>query len=73
MVSMKLTDAKTARATGSLPQNVNFAISGQTVKAFLDQNKVLYSTSGGFFSQEKNNADIAEAARKFTVIVECWK
>ena len=73
VVAMKLSDSKMARATGQVGQNVNFAVNGQTVKAFLDANKVPYKTGGGFFSREKSNADIAEDARKWTVIVECWK
>ena len=73
VVSMKLDDAKMAKATGQIGQNVNFAVNGLTVKAFLDANKVPYKTSGGFFSREKSNADIAEEARKWTVLVECWK
>jgi len=73
VVSMKLSDSKMAKATGSVGQNVNFAVNGQTVKAFLDANKVPYKTGGGFFSLEKSNADIAEEASKWTVLVECWK
>lgn len=73
VVSMKLDDGIVARATGQIPQNVNFAVNGQTTKAFLDANKVPYKTGGGFFSLEKSNADIAEEARKWTVIVECWR
>lgn len=72
VVSARL-DMKAVRLTGSIPQNVNFAVNGQTVKAFLDANKVPYKTGGGFFSREKNNADIAEEARKSTMLVECWK
>ncbi len=73
VVSMKLSDSKMAKATGSVGQNVNFAVNGQTVKALLDANKVAYKTGGGFFSREKSNADIAEEARKWTVVLECWK
>ena len=73
VVSMKLDDGKMARATGQVGQNVNFAVNGQTVKAFLDTNKVPYKTGGGIFSREKSNADIAEEASKWTVLVECWK
>lgn len=73
VVSMKLNDSVAARATGQIPQNVNFAVNGQTTKAFLEANKVPYKTGGGFFSREKSNADIAEEARKWTVIVECWR
>lgn len=72
VVSARL-DMKAVRLTGSIPQNVNFAVNGQTVKAFLDTNKVPYKTGGGFFSREKSNADIAEQASKWTVLVECWK
>jgi len=73
MVSMKLSDSKMAKATGQIGQNVNFAVNGQTVKTFLDANKVPYKTGGGYFSREKSNADIAEEASKWTVLVECWK
>lgn len=72
VVSARL-DMKAVRLTGNLPQNVNFAVNGQTVKAFLDANQVPYKTGGGLFSREKSNADIAEEARKWTVLVECWK
>lgn len=73
VVAMKLDDVKMAKATGSVGQSVNFAVNGQTVKSFLDANKVPYKTGGGIFSREKSNADIAEEASKWTVLVECWK
>ena len=72
VVSMKLSDSKMAKATGQIAQNVNFAVSGQTLKAFLDAHKVTYST-GGFFSRDKSTADLADEARKWTLVVECWK
>lgn len=73
LVSMKLDDLKMAETTGQVGQNVNFAVNGQTVKTFLDANKVPCKTGSGFFSLEKSNADIAEEARKWTVLVECWR
>lgn len=73
IVSAKLSDSRTAKATGSLPQNVNFAVSGQTIRAFLDANKVQFKNGAGFFAREKSNADLAEEARKWTVLLECWK
>lgn len=73
VVSMKLSDSKMINATGQVGQNVNFAISGQTVKAFLDTNQVPYKTGGGFFSFEKSNIQIADEAHKWTVLLECWK
>ena len=72
VVSMKLDDGKMAQATGSVPQNVNFAINGQTLKTFLDTNKVPYKMRSKS-AKEKHSADIAEDARKWTVLVECWK
>jgi TPR repeat protein len=72
VVSMKLSDSKMVTATGSVGQNVNFAISGQTLKAFLDMHKVPYST-GSFFARDKSTADLADEARKWTLLVECWR
>ena len=73
VVSMMLDDSKMTKLTGQVGQNVNFAVNGQTVKSFLDANKVPYKTGGGLFTMEKSNADIADEARKWTVLVECWK
>ena len=73
VVSMMLDDSKMTQLTGQVGQNVNFAVNGQTVKSFLDANKVPYKTGGGLFTMEKSNADIADEARKWTVLVECWK
>jgi S1-C subfamily serine protease len=72
VVSSRL-DMNAARITGTLPQNVNFAVNGQTAIAFLDANKVPYKTGKGLSSREMSNADIAEEARKWTVLVVCWK
>jgi TPR repeat protein len=73
IVSLKSFDVRTAIAMESLPQNVNFAVSAQTVRSFLDAHKVPYETGSGFFANDKTNADLAAEARKWTVIVECWK
>ena len=73
VVLMTLDDGKTTKITGQVGQNVNFAVNGQTVKSFLNANKVPYKTGGGLFTMEKSNADIADEARKWTVLVECWK
>ena len=73
VVNMKLFDSKMARATGEIGQNVNFAISGQTLKAFLDKHKASYKDGAGFFTWGKDAADLAEEARKWTLVVECWK
>ncbi len=72
VVSMKLSDSKMVKVTGSVGQNVNFAVSGLTLKTFLDTHKVDYSY-GGMISFDKSAADLADEARKWTLIVECWK
>ena len=73
VVSMKLSDSKMAQATGSVGQNVNFAVNGQTVKTFLDTHKVAYRSSAGFLSRDMTAADLADEARKWTLVAECWK
>lgn len=73
VVAMKLDDIKAARATGSIPQNVGFAVNDQTVTAFLAANGVLYQPAGGWFAGDKTNVAIADAARQRTVLVECWQ
>jgi len=72
VVAMKLSDSKMASATGQVGQNVNFAVNGQTLKSFLDAHKVEYAT-GGLLSFGKSTADMADDARKWTTVVECWK
>lgn len=69
IVSAKLSELATLKATGSLPQNVNFAIKSQTVQLFLDTHKINYSVqhSDKYFE----TADIIEKAEKFTFQVQC--
>ena len=73
VVSMKLSDSKMAKATGQVGQNVNFAVSGQTLKIFLDTHKVEYRIGGMFTFSGKSAADLADDARSWTLVVECWK
>lgn len=49
VVAMKLSDSKMVKESGQVGQNVNFAVNGQTIKPFLDANKVPYKTGGIFF------------------------
>jgi len=72
VVSMKLDDSKMLEHAGTVGQNVNFAVSGQTLKTFLDINKIKYVESG-FILFDKNTVDLAEEARKWTLPIECWK
>jgi uncharacterized protein len=72
VVAMKLSDAKMSKATGSIGQNVNFAISAQTIRDFLDGNKVPYS-SGTVNLFPKSVSDLGDEARQWTTVLECWK
>ena len=72
VVTMKISDSAVARHTGSLPQNVNFAVNGLTLKAFLDANRVPYKSGRSFLTWEKTLADLGDEARKWTTVVECW-
>jgi S1-C subfamily serine protease len=69
VVSGKLSDMGTLKATGSLPQNVNFAIKNQVVQTFLDSHGIEYLTR----SSDKNigAAEVVEQAKKYTLSVQC--
>ena len=73
VVVQKLNAVKVAKLTGDVPQNVNFAINESTTRAFLDSNQVEYKTGSWWNVWQKDLADIAEDARAYTVVVECWK
>jgi S1-C subfamily serine protease len=58
-----------AIATGTIPQNVNFAIKAAVLRNFLDTNGIGYA--GAAQRHEISAADIGDMARRFTVRVEC--
>jgi S1-C subfamily serine protease len=62
-----------AKATGDIPQNINFAISVKTVRAFLDGNGVPYESGRPIWDSNKDAVRIAELAREQTVKLECWR
>lgn len=66
----KLDAIKVARATGDIPQNVNFAISALAARAFLDAQGINYETAPS--KVERPVADIATEGRGYTVLIECW-
>ena len=67
----KLNAIKMAKALGDLPQNVNFAIHASMAQIFLDAEGTDYKTSTQ--NELQSAADIAAMARKYTVLVECWR
>lgn len=67
----KLSDAYTMQATGSLPQNVNFAVKGTVARDFLEDTGTAYQSTppAGRLGTEA----IARQAQGFTVFVECYR
>lgn len=55
----------------SAPQNVNFAIKSSILKEFLDSNHAPYSLAKE--PQSLDSTVLAEQARKFTFLVQCWR
>ena len=69
LVVSKLDAMHIAKATGDIPQNINFAIKGAVAKSFLDSQSVEYET--GASSKSLTSAEIGAAAKKFTLLLEC--
>ncbi len=69
VVSAKLNALKFAKATGNIPENINFAIKTGALRDFLDNSVVPYQTSDA--KTELKTADIARNARAFTLLITC--
>jgi S1-C subfamily serine protease len=69
IVSSRLSELAMLKATGSLPQNVNFAIKSQAIQLFLATHKIKYSSQDSIKKYEA--ADIVERAEEFTLQVQC--
>lgn len=69
MVAAKINSLKFARATGDLPENINFAIKTGAIRDFLDNSVVPYQTSEA--KNELKTAEIAGAARSYTLLISC--
>lgn len=71
IVFAQLNKIKMALASGSLPENTNFAIKAGTVRTFMEANGVVPESSdlSGYQSTEA----IAQIAAKQTVMVQCRK
>ena len=69
VVAAKINALKFAKATGEIPENINFAIKTGALRDFLDNSVVPYQVADG--KSELKTADIAQKARGFTVLVSC--
>jgi S1-C subfamily serine protease len=69
IVTSKLNDIAIVKLTGSLPQNVNFAIKSPTVLSFLSSHKINFYISDD--RTTKTRPEIVEEAEEYTVMVQC--
>lgn len=69
LVAAKLNALRVARATGNIPENINFAIKTGALRDFLDNSVVPYQISDA--KAELKTADIARNARAFTHLISC--
>jgi S1-C subfamily serine protease len=71
IVVAKLNGLRIVKRTGTIPENVNFAVNAKYARALLDRSGVPYQTAeeGATLSIPV----IAEQALKFTVLVECFR
>lgn len=69
VVSSKLNALKVVKATGDLPQNINFAIKTGAMRDFLDNSAVSYKTAEP--KADLKTADLARQARTYTLLISC--
>lgn len=69
IVAAKLNALKFVKATGNIPENINFAIKTGSLRDFLDNSAVSYKTADS--KGELKTSDIAQNARMFTLLISC--
>jgi S1-C subfamily serine protease len=69
IVVEKLDALRVAAMSGSISENVNFAIKGEYARTYLDSRGVDYASAPS--TATKSPADVGEAARAFTVFIAC--
>ena len=69
VVTSRLADIEMLQASGSLPQNVNFAVRGELTKAFLRANGV--DPMVGQSKSPLSSSEIAKKAQAYTVQIIC--
>ena len=70
VVVVKLDAMAIARETGDIPQNINFAIKGAIARSFLSVHDINYAE--GASNARLERTAVAQSARRFTTLVECW-
>jgi len=69
MVAAKINALKFVRATGNIPENINFAIKTGAIRDFLDNSVVSYQTAEP--KADLKTTEIAGAARAYTLLISC--
>jgi S1-C subfamily serine protease len=69
MVAAKLNALRFVKATGNIPENINFAIKTGMLRDFLDNSVVAYQTADG--KTNLQTSDVARNARAFTLLITC--
>jgi hypothetical protein len=69
IVTGKLDVMRLAPVLRDIPQNVNFALRAEMVRAFLDSRDIAYKTAPS--EQQLSPADVGEIGRPFTVHIAC--
>jgi len=72
VIVSKLNGLRVARATGLLPENINFAVKADLARALLDKNGIKYDASPSNFEQ-LTTPEIADKVFRFTAMVQCFK
>ncbi len=69
VIASKLDALRVVKATGDIPQNINFAIKEAVVKSFLQAHSIPFNeaTKGPALSP----ADVGEIAKNHTVLLQC--
>ena len=69
VVTGKLDAMRVAQRTGTIPENINFAIKTGAIRDFLDNSVVAYETVA--HGTELKTADITGNARAYTLLISC--
>jgi hypothetical protein len=71
IVVAKLNGLHIIKRTGTIPENVNFAVNAKYARALLDRNGVPCQTATD--DETLSTPAISERALKFTVLVQCFR
>jgi S1-C subfamily serine protease len=71
IIVSKLNGLRVARVTGSIPENINFAVRADLARALLGKNGIKYAVSPSDVAL--TTPDVAAKVFKFTAMVQCFR